>query len=202
MHSGTLSLTVDLEKFRHGTLTVASLVNSVRSTTIASLSHWASSFVAPLSWRIGALRGFVCDSRDISLLYYWRNSRSQWFLCSSSAYVYGPISWTTNPNFTKFSVHVRPTYVRGLVFLWRHYNTLYALPASMAFFLASTRHIICQCAARKLELSSDVNLSWMESQRKCLILVKLLSVREYLNIKQLWRKIFYVKISDNALFSL
>ena len=35
----------------------------------------------------------------------------------------------------------------------------YALPASMAFFLASTRHIICQCAARKLELSSDVNLS-------------------------------------------
>jgi len=147
MHSGTLSLTLDLEKFRHGTLTVASLVNSVRSTTIASLSHWASSFVAPLSWRIGALRGFVCDSRDISLLYYWRNSRSQWFLCSSSAYVYGPISWTTNPNFTKFSVHVRPTYVRGLVFLWRHYNTLCTSGFDGLFSRFDSPHHLSMCSA-------------------------------------------------------
>jgi len=43
--SGTLSQTLDLEKLRHGTSTVASVVNLVRPTTIACLSHWASTFV-------------------------------------------------------------------------------------------------------------------------------------------------------------
>jgi len=35
----------DLETFRYGTSTVASVVNVVRPTTVASLSHWASTFV-------------------------------------------------------------------------------------------------------------------------------------------------------------
>jgi len=39
------SPTLDLEQFRHGTSTVASVVNLVRPTTVASLSHWASSVV-------------------------------------------------------------------------------------------------------------------------------------------------------------
>jgi len=43
--SGTLSQTLDLEKFRHGTSAVASVVNVVRPTTVASLSHRASTFV-------------------------------------------------------------------------------------------------------------------------------------------------------------
>jgi len=33
------------KKFRHGTLTVASVVNLVRPTTVASSSHWTSTFV-------------------------------------------------------------------------------------------------------------------------------------------------------------
>ena len=41
---GSLSQTLDL-KCRHGTSTVANVVNFVRPTTIASLSHWASTFV-------------------------------------------------------------------------------------------------------------------------------------------------------------
>ena len=43
--SGTLSRTLDLEKFRQCTSTVARVVNIVPPTTIASLSHSASTFV-------------------------------------------------------------------------------------------------------------------------------------------------------------
>jgi len=37
--SRTLSQTMNLEKFRHGTSTVASVINLVRLSTVASVSH-------------------------------------------------------------------------------------------------------------------------------------------------------------------
>jgi len=43
--SGTLSRTLELEKFHHRTSTVAGVVSLVWPTTITSLSHWASTFV-------------------------------------------------------------------------------------------------------------------------------------------------------------
>jgi len=42
---GTLCQTLYLEQFRHGTSTVASVVNLFRPTTVASLSHWTSTVV-------------------------------------------------------------------------------------------------------------------------------------------------------------
>jgi len=43
--SGTSSQTLDLEKFRHGKSSVASVVNLVPPTTVAILSHGASTVV-------------------------------------------------------------------------------------------------------------------------------------------------------------
>ena len=43
--SRTLSKTLDLEKFSNGTAAVATVVDLVRPTTVATLSHWASIFV-------------------------------------------------------------------------------------------------------------------------------------------------------------
>ena len=42
--SGTLAQTLDLEKFLHGTSTIASVLNLDQPTTIASLPHWTSTF--------------------------------------------------------------------------------------------------------------------------------------------------------------
>jgi len=56
---GTLSQTLDLEEFRHLTSTVADVVNLVRPTPVASLSHWASTFVynaASLTQRVERVR--------------------------------------------------------------------------------------------------------------------------------------------------
>jgi len=63
--SGTLSQTLDLEKFLHGTSTVASAINLVRPTTVVSLSHWTSSFVYNTwAWH-SASRRFVCGNWDL-----------------------------------------------------------------------------------------------------------------------------------------
>jgi len=54
-----------VEKFRHGTSTVASVLNLVRPTIVASLSHWASTFVYNTwAWH-SASRRFVCDNWDL-----------------------------------------------------------------------------------------------------------------------------------------